>query len=263
MKKITKCLSVAVLFLSSNIVSFGQHKTKELSPVIEIGANGSGFLYQGDLSDKPYGNFKDMHLGGGLYVKYYISPTFAVRANYYQGELSGNDADFQEEWRQKRAYKFWSPLSEFSIMGEADLFGRRKFASYILDAPHSQRWSVYANLGVGVAFVNAQRDWSKMDRSYFRLDAPDRIEQDSANKPDRVVFVIPAGLGIRYDLSKHVSVFAEAGYRFTFTDNLDGYKYSVFSAKYDGYTTYSLGFCLRFHSKKMYDQVWEEMQLRR
>lgn len=220
------------------------------NPKWEIGLGPGGFLYQGDLSNQQLGNFKDMQYGGGIFLRYYISPMFSLRANYYYGGLKGDDTQFSEEWRKKRAYKFTSPLSEASVLLEADLLGPRKFRSYRSPEAHDKRWSFYLFVGAGVAFADASRDWSGLDRVYFGKDATENIPQDSMNTPDKTLFVLPAGFGLRYDLSKQWSVFADAGYRFVFSDNLDGYKYAVYSPRNDGYSIYSLGISMRFGKKE-------------
>lgn len=228
------------------------HAQRKISPTIEVGACANAIVYQGDLSDQLLGNLKDMRPAIGIFGRGYINPNVSLRVNFYRGSLTGDDTQLPEYWRPKRAYKFTSPLTEFSLMVEVDLLGRGKFRSYIADAPHTRRWSIYFFGGIGMAFVDAKRDWSGLDRVYFGKDAVANIPQDSANDPDKNVVVFPAGLGVRYDVSKSVSVFAEGAYRFTFTDNLDGYKYSVYSPRTDGYTTYTLGVSLRFNSKRVY-----------
>ena len=47
-------------------------------------------------------------------------------------------------------------------------------------------------------------------------------------------FVIPAGVGVKYNLSSGIGISLEAGYRFTFSDILDGYQHAV-SQYYDQY----------------------------
>ncbi len=224
----------------------------DINPKIEIGVSGNGFVYHGDLSSKKYGDFKDMQSGIGAYLKYYFSPVLALRLNGYYGKLRGNDADFSDEWRLKRAYRFSSPLTEVSLTGEADFFGKGRFRSFRDTRRHYNRWGAYILAGAGLAFVHANRDWSGLNRGYFYRDAPENIGEDSLNTPDHIVLVFPLGLGVRYDASKRFSVFVEAAYRFTFTDNLDGYKYSVYSSKYDGYTTYSCGVAYRFDHDTRY-----------
>lgn len=233
---------------------------KTINPRVEVGVCGNGIVYQGDLSDKILGNLKDVRPAICFFGRGYINPNVSLRVNFYRGSLTGDDTQLPEYWRPKRAYKFTSPLTEFSLMVEVDLLGRGKFRSYISDAPHTHRWSIYFFGGIGMAMVDAKRDWSGLDRDYFGKDAVANIPLDSANEPDKNVLVLPAGLGIRYDVSKSVSLFAEGAYRFTFTDNLDGYKYSVYSPRTDGYTVYTLGVSLRFNSKKKFRSLtrWQE-----
>jgi len=239
---------VAFIFLFESTVSAQQ----DINAKTEIGLSGSGFIYHGDLSKTRLGHWKDVRFGAGVYAKRYLSPILAVRANVYRGSLSGNDCDFQEEWRQKRAFQFSTSLTEVSVMAEADIFGQGRFRSFRESGKHHHRWGAYLFAGVGVVFTNASRNWSELNRQYFYKDAPEKIAQDSLNTPDKMSLVVPAGFGVRYDISRHVSMFAEVGYRFTITDNLDGYKYAVYSSKYDGYTTYSFGVSYRFDRDTRY-----------
>lgn len=242
-------LIIIALFLATHAKA---QSYQDINVKLEVGLSASGFIYHGDLTETRFGHFKDIRYGGGLFARYYLSDRLSVRGNFYQGSLRGNDAEFADEWRRKRAYQFSSPLTEVSLMIEADLFGKGRFQSFRQQGRHTHRWGVYLFAGAGAAFTNASRNWSQLDRVYFYKDAPENICQDSVNSPDRISLVVPAGMGVRYDINKHFSVFAEAGYRFTLTDNLDGYKYSVFSSKYDGYTAYSFGISYRFDRDTRY-----------
>ncbi|HRO43294.1 MAG TPA: DUF6089 family protein [Flavipsychrobacter sp.] len=232
-----------------NIASYAQ---QDINVKFEVGAMGSGFVYHGDLTETRLGHLKDLKYGAGIYLKYHATPVFAIRTNLYRGSLAGNDADFTAEWRKQRAYKFSTSLTEVSVMLEADILGKGRFKSFKETGRHYNRWGLYLFAGSGAAFTNASRSWNGLNRAYFYKDAPEKIGQDSVNVPNRISWVFPAGVGVRFDVSKHFSLFAEAGYRFTITDNLDGYKYSVYSSKYDGYTAYSFGISYRFDRDTRY-----------
>lgn len=240
----TLLLAIALLVISGYSVS-----AKKCNQRFELGLSANGYVYTGDLSNNQLGNFKDIRPGLGAFIRYNFKNDgilSALRFNYYYGGLKGDDAGLKQDWRKKRAYNFTSPLSEISVMMERNIFWEKRKKSFANIDHIRSRWGLYTFAGVGVAFVDAKRDWSKLDRSYFYRDAPENIYKDSLNKPDNIVLVIPVGLGGRYDVNPHLSVFAEAGYRITFTDNLDGYKYSVYSKKPDGYMTYTLGVNIRF-----------------
>jgi len=241
MKNLTCLLAACVLAL----VFTHANAQININPKFEFAVDGGAFVYHGDLSDNQFGNHKDARPGAGIFVRCYLNPILSLRANAYRGTLHGSDADFREEWRQKRDYEFSSPLTELSLCVEADLFGRKRFESFRDTRKHNHHWGVYIFAGAGTAFTNAKRSWTHLDRTYFYRDAPEKINQDSLNAPGAMSLVVPMGLGARFDISKHVSAFIEAGYRFSFTDNMDGFKYSVFSSKYDGYSIYSAGFSYR------------------
>ncbi len=250
-QKITATILTLAAALSLCINSSAQ----SFDPKFEIGLSGSGFVYAGDLSTSQFGSLKDLTGGAGIFCRYYFSGVASARLNLYRGSLQGDDAQFDDEWRRKRAYKYSSPLTELSLVMEADILGNKKFESYNDAGKHYYRWSIYGMAGFGATFLNGSRNWSELDRTWFGKDATENIPLDSLGTPDNAVFVIPVGLGVRFDVSKQVSFFAEGGYRFTLTDNMDGYKYSVYSPKFDGYTIYSFGISYRLNDNKKFGRT--------
>jgi hypothetical protein len=62
--------------------------------------------------------------------------------------------------------------------------------------------------------------------------------------------VFPVGAGLRYQLSNSFALHAEAVYRFTLTDYLDGFKYSVNPDKRDSYYGLSVGISFRLGNNR-------------
>ena len=223
-------------------------KAQQQYKSLECGVGASGFLYQGDLSGEKFGSRQDMRYGFSLHGKYLINKSWAIRGDFYQGKLAGNDRQFTEEWRQKRAYQFSSPLSELSVAVEFSLTGNNAYRSYTQYGAQYRRWRSGIYAGVGVAKINSSRNWQHLDRHYFGKDATAYIPLDSMSAPAKWVLVIPAGVSLSYAATERLSVFADIGYRFTFTDNMDGYRHSVYSRKKDGYSTYTLGLSYKLPS---------------
>jgi hypothetical protein len=61
---------------------------------------------------------------------------------------------------------------------------------------------------------------------------------------------VPVGIGIRYSLSQALSITAEAAYRLTFTDYLDGFSKVADPSKNDHYYGLSIGLVYTFLKSK-------------
>lgn len=207
------------------------------APKYEIGVHVGALVYQGDLTPSSPGSFKTMKPAIGLSASRLLNPWFSVRANLVWGKLAGDDAAYASPaWRRQRNFNFNASVTEVSVLGVWNIFGnngnteRRGFSPYLFG-------------GAGYSFVNIRRDWSKMNTSVYDAESTVQagLNADSAHGVPRGMPVFPVGVGIRYPITSSLSLSAEAAYRFSFSDYLDGFSKSGNPVKKDHYTSYSIG----------------------
>jgi hypothetical protein len=223
-------------------------RAQGIVPKHEIGASGGIFVYQGDLTPEAAGAFKSPGIAFNIFYNRILSRSFSLRANLAHGKLLADDANYDSpEWRQHRAFRFGTRVTEISgllvwnILGNN--YGERKMVSpYIFG-------------GAGLSALRISRDFSRVDYDYFSVDHTflQGLAEDSAHNLPGTIPVIPVGAGLRYPITNKLSVMAEASYRFTFTDYIDGFSKSSNPDKNDYYANISIGLIYTFGKRSTLD----------
>jgi hypothetical protein len=210
----------------------------------EIGINGGALIYQGDLSESPFGYTNCIKPSVELWLSKSLDAYFSVRANLLQSSLYANESTYATpEWRGHRNFTFNSSVTEISAEFVWDLNGKT-----YREGMH--RFSPYFFAGAGIALLNIYRNWSRFDTSYFDSKSVTAIGlgMDTLHKTPTVLPVIPIGGGLRYMLTNHLFINAEATYRITTSDYIDGFSFSGEPEKKDHYYGLTLGISYRFGS---------------
>jgi len=238
MKAFIKSTPLLILFAADS----GRVKAQLDLSMYEIGIAGSGFIYQGDLTPSRLGSYRTLKPGVQVFISKIINPIFSLRTNVSVGKLKGDDSKYQvPEYRQQRNFNFKTPVFEISEVLVADLL-KNNFAR------QSSRVHPYLYAGVGFSFLNIKRDWSRFNAEYFSAERTtiQGLADDVQHSLPKTIPEVPLGIGIRYSLSKKISLNAESSYRFTFTDYLDGFSQSADPSRKDSYQTHSVGIIYQF-----------------
>ncbi len=236
---------IAIIILLS--LQNGLVKAQLNSSRYELGIALSNFIYQGDLTPHIFGSVETMRWGVNIHGSKIMSPSFLFRTNLTIGSLKGDDAKYNNpEFRKQRNFNFRTPLIELS-----QLVVWNPMRSNYAD----KEFSPYFFGGIGVAFLKIQRDWSKFNSEYFGVGSviSEGLRLDEKKNPPRVIPVIPLGAGVRYNLSTRFAVNAEASYRLTYTDYIDGFSKAANPKQNDHYLTTSVGAIYRIGKKSMLD----------
>lgn len=231
------CISIAPAYSQLNLSKW------------QIGVNAGVFIYQGDLTPSPIGSYPTLSPGFGLYVSRILNPSFILRTNIARGTLRGYDGVYAyPTWRKERNFKFSTPVTEISELLVWNIYGNNSNET-------GQRFSPYVYAGVGVSILKVSRDYSGMNKSFFSDDSEVGVglAADMARKPPSTTFVLPAGAGVEYYLTPKFSLTAEAAFRYTFTDYLDGFSQAANPKRKDYYHSYTIGVVYRFLEKSKYD----------
>ena len=158
---------------------------------VEIGASLGGLNYKGDIA--PAFNPRFFRPGGSLFFRYNVSRSVTFRAEVMRGSIAGDDAHSKDPFQKARNFSFRTKLSEANLVTEYN------FLNYE-DRRFALNWTPYVFGGIG----------------YSRF-SPDPKTSDYATKG----WVLPYGIGVKYQINRPWNIGLEFGTRKTFTDHLD------------------------------------------
>lgn len=209
-----------------------------------IGVSLNAINYYGDLAPTPNRFSTDISFtrpGIGVSFAHRFGPRYTLQAQLMFGTLRGSDNESAKAgdlengvFRYQRNLSFRNQIKEFSFVGYFDLFENE--STYISRV----RWTPYAFIGVAGFLHNPQGqapatdlqgnalaeagDWVKLrplgtEGQYSTLDPTD--VNFGIQPYSTMQFAIPFGLGARFRINEVMDLWADLGFRYTFTDYLD------------------------------------------
>lgn len=172
-----------------------------------------GFLgissYNGDVIPFQSFTFQQNKLGFGLYAKKYLKDFLGVRLSYQQGELVGDDETL--DVRTERLARFSTDIREIALRIDLEAVGDgglkdRGFVPYVFG-------------GIALASFDPDTDYGLYTNADF---AQTWLASDRQNLESQSEITLPVGAGLKLNVGSGWNVALELGYRFTFTDYLDG-----------------------------------------
>ena len=203
----------------------------------EIGINVGTLIYQGDLSQSEFGSTKDLKPAVGIYVSKDLNTYFSFRANLNIGKIGADESQFSyPTYKKFRNFMFTTPITEFSTVLVWNILGQSADNDY-------RKLSPYIFAGAGITFLNIKRDWSRIDTTFFNSKSSTIIGlgKDTLQATPRMLPIIPFGIGLKYAITDNIGLKAEATYRLTFSDYLDGFSYAANPNTTDKYYGVSIG----------------------
>ncbi|MEZ5042679.1 MAG: DUF6089 family protein [Saprospiraceae bacterium] len=208
----------------------------------ELGLSLGGSNIAGDLIDPDLSTFKETNFAFGLHASKFLSSELALKLNYYNGRLTGKDANFDR--LSARGFSFSSPVHEFSGMIAWEPIGSKRYK----EEKFHKIVSPYLTGGIGLAYFNPKTIFNSVNSSMAELVAKDQAKDVSTFR-----LVIPVGAGLKIDLTDQWVLGFEYGLRVTFSDYLDGVSYAGNPHKNDWYGIGGLNLTYRLHQKKTAD----------
>lgn len=232
--KTRKILVFALLvsFLSAGY-SYGQENQRaELGfDRFSIGLELGLFSPYGDVREWRYLPKSDeLSLGGGFSLMYTLSPVLTLRSQFLFGGLKGIDSE--------EGFRFESNFFDANLQGLVSLT-----KLLIPRWEGNTRFDLYGGLGLG--FVGYR---TLLYRNNVLHREIGYSGGGTVNEPRSYDMTIPLSLGMRYNVSPRIDVFAETSFRFSKTDDIDGLD-RPFSTN-DVYNFSSVGIAIKLGSNR-------------
>jgi hypothetical protein len=207
-----------------------------------VGFSLNAINYFGDLAPTPSAFSTDISFtkpGFGISLFHRFGPRYTLQVQYMYGALKGSDKDSapktsDDPFRGWRNASFRNRIHELSVVAYFDLFDNQ--STYISRV----KWTPYVFVGAALFYHNpqAQAPTAFLDGSpnpyagqwvdlrplgtegqYSNLSSSDA---NYGIKPySNLQFAIPFGIGARFRLNEVFDLWADVGFRYTFTDYLD------------------------------------------
>jgi hypothetical protein len=171
--------------------------TYTYSQTYEIGGFVGGANYIGDVGNSSYINPNS--LVGGLLFKWNRSDRHSFRFSLLHAEINADDANSDEPRRQQRGYDFTNNITEASLGIEYTFW----------------EWNLHNGKRQAVPYL-----YTGLTGFYANQIFLDGTELKRGG--DNVNIAIPAVIGFKATIGRHLIAGVEFGARYTFTDNLDG-----------------------------------------
>jgi len=218
-----KRLAIVMLFVLFPLLSNAQSRFKSYRNEVHIGIGVSNFLGElGGANQIGTDGFRDLELletrlAFAVGLRHRMSERFSINPTFSYGRLSGDDDLTLEFFRRYRNLNFKTNIYELSCNLEIAIIKDKMGARYRLKGVRGHKayeLSMYGFLGFGGFYFNPKGEYQD---KWVELQ-PLRTENIRYN---RLQFVVPVGVGIKYGIDRRWSVGFQYGLRKTFTDYID------------------------------------------
>jgi hypothetical protein len=195
-----------------------------------VGLSINALNYFGDLAPTPSRFSTDISFTSpsfGLSFFHRFGPRYTLQFQYLYASLKGDDGESADNkdvtngiFRAQRNLSFRNRLHELSALAYFDLF--KNESTYISRVP----WTPYAYLGVALLYHNPQAQAPATDlRGNPLPEAGQWVDlqplKTEGKSYSSIQLAIPMGLGARFRVNEVFDIWADLGFRYTFTDYLD------------------------------------------
>jgi len=193
-----------------------------------VGFSINALNYFGDLAPTPSTFSTDISFTApsfGLSLFHRFGPRYTLQVQYLYASLKGSDQesaskDNENKFRYQRNMSFRNRIHELSAVAYFDLFENQ--ATYISRVG----WTPYAYIGLAAFYQNPQAQAPANDLKGNPLqEAGQWVDlqplKTEGNSYSLIQFAIPFGAGARFRINEVFDLWADIGFRYTFTDYLD------------------------------------------
>jgi hypothetical protein len=196
---------LVLLVLIAQIKAFSQ---------IEAGAFLGVSAFNGDIDVTIQNVMPQLRPAFGLYGRYYLSPSWAVRAQLFRGQLFGDEKKHpSSSYRATRGFSFTSPITEVSVQGEWHIL---KFDNTLRLTDDDPFISFYGLGGFGGSFFNPKTNFNEPNPIH------DDVSADKNASYSKNALALIGGGGAKMSINQNLSVGLEISARKSMSDYLDG-----------------------------------------
>lgn len=194
----------------------------------------------------------------GLFLKYSISQTFALRGEYNMGNLKGSRSDqgpslFKDNFEFSSNYNDWNIQAQFTLGNISFIRPLRKTQMYL-----------FAGIGQGIFKSEANFTDNRLTlgdyylNSYFGQGTPNpNLGQEVTETYEGTHLILPFGFGLKHYLNKSFDLGLE--YRLTYvrSDDVDVYNTQIWQNRWlDMYSNLNLTIGYKFGNKNPQHYDW-------
>ena len=212
-----------MLFVMFPLLINAQSRFKSYRNEVHIGIGVSNFLGElGGANQIGTDGFRDLELletrmAFAVGLRHRMTERFAINPTFSYGRLSGDDDLTLEFFRRYRNLNFKTNIYELSCNLEIAIIKDKMGARYRLKGVRGHKayeLSMYGFIGFGGFYFNPKGQYQD---KWIELQ-PLQTENIKYNK---LQFVVPVGIGIKYGIDRRWAVGFQYGLRKTFTDYID------------------------------------------
>lgn len=202
-----------------------------------------GSAFSGDINPQSTPDPADVSVSIGLIGRVDVTSKIGFRGSVTYANLTGDDANYLS--RQVRGFTFNTTLVELAAIGEWEPFGSNRYYTNAKGGVEMDKLvSPYLFAGVGLGFARLDTDFSGYEGN--NAEFLQGIQKDRLEGSSKTAFVLPLGVGLKFDITNRVTLGLEFGARLAFSDYLDGISYAGSPENDDVYFLGGLDFYYRF-----------------
>jgi hypothetical protein len=211
--------------------------------------------------------YQATRFSGGTYVRYRFARYFGVSGTLIYGRLKGHDSLSPQNGPYQQYKQFENNLIEMAIRGEI-YFARKKYKTGKI---REQKNNLYLFGGVAgfynlpslaISFYGTPKPLSQTEgksNNTSLYDSTTNVIYSIGFSPSNYCLAIPIGLGYNHTFHNNFRIGLDLGYRYAFTDYLDGFTSSnnsyndsyMFANLVFGYVIkYSDNFKIKYNKRK-------------
>jgi hypothetical protein len=193
-----------------------------------VGISVSALNYYGDIAPLPKKISTDISFTRpaiGVSFTHRFGPRYSLQGQFMYGTLSGSDSKSasttgESSFRYARNLSFRNRIKELSVVAYFDLFSNQ--STYISRVA----WTPYVYIGVAAFINNPQAQAPAKDLQGNPLaEAGQWVDLRPLHTEGKsyglVQPAIPFGIGARFRINEVLDLWADIGFRYTFTDYID------------------------------------------
>jgi OOP family OmpA-OmpF porin len=238
---VTVLLNFVFGIVSAQESTYGLPKAKNFDRW-SAGISAGPAIFQGDILKDSYNNNAwtkiPFNPAYGAHVNFQITHSVGIKLRGMLGKLSGEHSE-QAQSNSPIDTEFETPLSEVTLNAVYTL-GNISFLK------RNKRFHVYFQMGIGIFSFDSEYRLKKIDTNN---DGKTDTNKDSLiGTRSSTEFMLPAGLGFKYNITNRIDIGLSADYRRTFTDKVDVLNRPT--TEYDGYSLICINANYTFGKRK-------------